>query len=251
MRPHGSLSDRRFSTRPKSRRGLSFGEFVGCLIAVSGGVMLGSMYLGIDVKTMAIGILEKAELIEPGQFGTDEEATPTNAPAEDAGTAEEASAGDRASEDMESIPTIEITEPDNNEDQTNENRSELSSDSGATDSNGEFVVQLTEEQRASFTRLYWEKLVDAMQQESTNRLSAIAENPSWQLFDYLKHRQKGHQQAADAILSLDKQGIDAKVLDYSQKALQWHESGVKLHKRAVQLLTDAPSSELSGPFAQS
>ncbi|MCH7751809.1 MAG: hypothetical protein IH898_06600, partial [Planctomycetes bacterium] len=59
-----------FGRISRSRRGLSFVEFVGCLFALGGGVALGSFYLGVDVKTLFVGILEQADLVEPGFLGT-------------------------------------------------------------------------------------------------------------------------------------------------------------------------------------
>jgi hypothetical protein len=41
------------------------------------------------------------------------------------------------------------------------------------------------------------------------------------------------------------------VLAYGEKALAWHQEGAKLYARAKDLLTDAPTAQLSGPFAQS
>ncbi len=229
MRRYATLGGRRFLTHRKSYGGLSFVEFLGCLAAVAGGVAFGSMYLGIDMKTMAIGVLEKAELIEPGQFGTGTDNTPVYSQIDLASTAEAVLAGKAAPDDVESETT----------------------DNNATVADDDFVVQLTEEQRAALTRNYWGKSVEAMQQESTNRLSAMASNPNWQLFDYLTHCQNGHQRAADSIEALSKHGIDAKVQGYAEKALRWHLSGVKLHSRAIQLLNEAPTSDLSGPLAQS
>jgi hypothetical protein len=58
-----------FRRSTRDRRGLSFVEFVGCLLAMGSGLVGGSLYLGVDVKTMFVGILERAELVEPGFFG--------------------------------------------------------------------------------------------------------------------------------------------------------------------------------------
>jgi hypothetical protein len=41
------------------------------------------------------------------------------------------------------------------------------------------------------------------------------------------------------------------VMAYAKKARAWHDDGAKLFGRAVDLLTDAPTAQLSGPFAQS
>ena len=60
-----------FRRSTRDRRGLSFVEFVGCLLAMGSGLVGGSFYLGVDVKTMFVGILERAELVDPGFFGTE------------------------------------------------------------------------------------------------------------------------------------------------------------------------------------
>jgi len=36
-------------------------EFVGCLVALGGGIVIGSMYLGVDMRAVAVGVLEKAD----------------------------------------------------------------------------------------------------------------------------------------------------------------------------------------------
>jgi hypothetical protein len=47
-----------------SRRGLSVLEFVGCAIAVVGGIWLGAIYLGVDVRHLAHTALSEAELLD-------------------------------------------------------------------------------------------------------------------------------------------------------------------------------------------
>ena len=71
------------------------------------------------------------------------------------------------------------------------------------------------------------------------------------MFDYLTGRKDGHLKAAAAIAALDSRGVDDHVLAYAKKARAWHTDGAKLFGRAVDLLTDAPTAQLSGPFAQS
>ena len=55
-----------------------------------GGVFLGSTYLGIDMKDMAVGVLAKAEIVSPDFFGLTNDpnqtpaatdVTPTDSPA--------------------------------------------------------------------------------------------------------------------------------------------------------------------------
>ena len=63
-----------FNRKARHRRGLSFVEFLGCFFALGSGLALGSFFLGIDMKTMFVSILERAELVDPGFFGSSAEA---------------------------------------------------------------------------------------------------------------------------------------------------------------------------------
>ena len=110
---------------------------------------------------------------------------------------------------------------------------------------------ITPEQREALTIAYWQALGACMRVEVKDRVPAIDAEGNWQLFDYLVGRKDGHQKAAAAIAALDPRGVDDHVLAYAEKARAWHEDGAKLFARAVDLLTDAPTAQLSGPFAQS
>ena len=46
------------------RQGLSFLEFIGCLIAVVGGMWLGAIYMGVDVQGLAFNALHEADLLQ-------------------------------------------------------------------------------------------------------------------------------------------------------------------------------------------
>jgi hypothetical protein len=112
-------------------------------------------------------------------------------------------------------------------------------------------LELTEAQRREVTRAYWEALNGFMKAEVENRTAGVRANGDWALYDYLQARSEGHHAAADSISQLDANGVDSHVLAYGEKALAWHQEGAKLYARAKDLLTDAPTAQLSGPFAQS
>jgi hypothetical protein len=110
---------------------------------------------------------------------------------------------------------------------------------------------ITPEQRHALTVAYWDALGVCMQEEVDRRVPAVDAEGNWQVFDYLTGRKDGHLNAADEIARLDVRGVDDHVLAYAKKARAWHIDGAKLFGRAVDLLTDAPTAQLSGPFAQS
>lgn len=260
--------------RSTHRAGLSILEFLGCLAALGGGLLLGSLYLGLNVKEMAYVVLEQAHVVDPRPKSTAEITTEGNATAAPAGSPEDASSTmtpDPIASNTTTTPPADATEiapstaaePVNSESASTESES-APSDDGPTAGKlvesalpapmaGLFAREdlITPEQRQALTLAYWESLGACMLDEEQHRVPAIDDEGNWQLFDYLTGRKDGHLKAAAAIAALDVRGVDDHVLAYSKKARAWHVDGAKLFGRAVDLLTDAPTAQLSGPFAQS
>ena len=70
------------------------------------------------------------------------------------------------------------------------------------------------------------------------------------MFDYLTHRHDGHQNAVEAIEAMDRLGVDKRLLWHGDQVLAWNQSGERLYSRAVNLLTDSMSDQLTGPLAK-
>ncbi len=228
----------RIKVARKSTRGISVVEFVGCLAALGGGIVLGSIYLGVDVKAMAIGILEKADINVPAAL-TDEQAEVT--PSTDEAAPEDADA-----------PTA--GEPTEDSLESTDEPSELSlTDQDAVEdlATSQAPTQLSEQDQRIATKQCWTALNAAMKSESSNRSKSIRDPGNWQLFDYLLHRNEGHARVVEAIEEIDLNGVDSRLTAHLQQVLAWHRSGAELFERATHLLTDAPAGRLSGPFAQS
>jgi hypothetical protein len=243
---------------PASHRGLSIMEFIGCLSAMVGGLFLGSLYLGVDCKEMAYTALEQAQVIEPRVRTS----SPAEAPTAQAELATAEAAG------TDAAPTSEQTSAAPAEASATAATSAAEVAPTAEQATGETVAEtpapqataqgffaredlLTDAQREALTLEYWTALDACMADEVKSRVPAIDRDGNWQLFDYLTGRKDGHVSAAAAIAALDVRGVDDHVLAYAKKARAWHDSGAKLFGRAVDLLTDAPTAQLSGPFAQS
>jgi hypothetical protein len=212
----------------RQQRGLSFLEFIGCLFAMCGGVVLGSMYLGIDVRQMAVGVLEQAQVIAPGYFDQ---------------VAQTPAAGKT---EMTKVETKELDAVTEN---TTPETSEGSAESGSP--TVQIVPEPTAEERRVATRAYWDKLTASMLAEAKGRNQQVGSAAEWQLYDYLTQRMKGHEQALLELEGLDKFGVDERLAAHGEQVVTWHNAGVKLFRNAVSLLTDGPGAELSGPFAQS
>ncbi len=222
LRPNANRGGFVFS-RQQPCQGLSFVELIGCLTAIAGGLLLGALYMGVDVKTTTIALLKQSELIEPQWLEVEPEGAGSQADGSDASVPSEQSVAGTA-------PNTGGADLD----------PEVAAHADAS--------QSSEAMETSPTQQFWRQLLQIMQQESKGR----QENDKGQLFEYLTERQQRHQEAAEAIASLGQpRGVDGKVLAYAVHALQWHESGGKLYHQAAQMLTFAPSSKWSGPFAQS
>ena len=243
-----------------SRRGMSFFEFVGCMSAMIGGVVLGSMYLGVDIKSTTISVLEHAQIMssEPAvveavadESGASAAASTPSSGAEAASdpalAAESATPQPAAVANGEQVSAIATPETVEAEDE-DEAEAEVAPAAAPT---LDELINLTDEQRKALTIAYWTALDQCMKDEIDNRLAGIKDSGNLQLFDYLSCRSEGHKAALDRINKLSMKGVDAHVSAYAEKARAWHEDGAKLFARALDLLTDAPTAQLSGPFAQS
>jgi hypothetical protein len=244
---------------PRRRRGISLVEFVGCLSAMIGGIVLGSMYLGVDVKEMTFSALERARVIEPrlkkSRPQPAAEETPPK-PASDERDQESAAPAEPEAQGADEPAAAEPAEPPRAPSEAPASDAEPAEPAPAQDALptvGFFAREdlITPQQREALTRAYWDALAACMEQEVEQRTPAIDADGNWQLFDYLTSRKTGHQKAAEAIVQLDPRGVDDHVMQYAKTARAWHEDGAKLFGRAVDLLTDAPTAQLSGPFAQS
>lgn len=228
--------------RYKSQRtALSLVEFLGCFAAMSGGIILGSMYLGIDLAKAATLWLERTELIdksyfadaaEPEKYADDPQVEPTQ---------------ENINEQSEVIDG-EVTPTEEKVSEVGESSDEAESAGVATSL---AIPEPTPEERLHATQNYWNKLTECMRTEALARVQDVDNPAQWQLYDYLTLRKKGHQQAVDSLETIDSFAVDSRLLEHGRQVLTWHKSGVKLFEHALSLLTDGPGAKISGPFAQS
>jgi hypothetical protein len=244
------------------RRGVSILEFVGCMSAMIGGVFLGSMYLGVDVKEMAYTALEQARVVDPRSDGAEKTAAEpsTDAPVAAAPSAPaparpstEPRGAETRAEETQLVQAPAVDQPTSPAELATAPAIPTDEPIPPVPTAGFFTrsESLTDAQRQALTLSYWDALDICMQNEVKNRVPAIDSEGNWQLFDYLTGRKAGHLKAAQDITKLDARGVDDHVMAYAVKARDWHVDGSELFGRALDLLTDAPTAQLSGPFAQS
>ena len=163
------------------------------------------------MKTMCVGILERADLVEPDFFGT---------PAV-------------AEEFFDDLKFEEGV--DRSQDRSSEE---------------DLARDWTDEQRQAATKLYWQGLTDCVHADVAHRKLDGRGKKNWRLFDYLSHRRQGHQNAMRTLDALDRKGVDQNLLAHGDQLFQWHLTGAKVYGQAVKLLTDSPGEQLSGPLAE-
>jgi len=222
------------------RHGLSIVEFIGCLVALCGGVAMGSMYLGIDLQGIAFDALKKSQVV-----GFDDEFL--------SGNSEDQQPVDSKASTLDQEPTSKKNRLDaDSSNASPEAKIEVTEAlTVQSESTSEPPHDLTEEEREKATLAYWKALTACLQEEVLGRQSGLKDIGSWQLLDHLTHRLEGHQRVVDKIEQLDDNGVDQKVTFYAKQVMAWHLAGVKLNQRALDLITNGPQANLTGPVAQS
>lgn len=220
------------------RRGLSFLEFLGCLVAMIGGVFLGSVYLGIDMKTMAVGVLAKADVVSPEFFKADKGATNNPTSLNTMQDLTRSSTTGEAVGVVEEEHVADVKEPAQIEEPSGDNLDSL------------IAPEVSDAERLAATRAYWDALTECVLHEARNRSKGFQTDEEWQLYDYLTSRKEGHSLALETLKQLNEFGVDERLLSHGRQVATWNSSAVRLFERAIFLLTDGPSAGISGPFAQ-
>ena len=236
---------RRRTRHGRARRGASLLETLGCMIALCAGLVFGANYMGVDLKGIAAGTLKSASIAAP-EWLSDAEPPALGLTAE--GVVEPAPAAVDAQ--SPASPSAESVAPPSADPAPAEPVTPETARQRQRDSLG-YLVPLTSEQKAVLTRAYWDELATIMAAERASREASIDNVHELQLFDYLTDRKNAHGAAVAAIEELDSLGVDPQVKSFAEKVLAWHEEGQALFARAIALLTNAPTAQLTGPFAQS
>ena len=209
-----------FSKRqPRRRRGLSFVEFVGCLVAMGGGIVLGSMYLGMDIQQVAVGLLEQSQVVDRGYFKPKANRSLENLAAETlADAAVQATPGQE--------PAL------------------AGQASGST-------AEASHAERGAATRPYWDQLTASMIEEARNRRRGDEAPQKWELYDYLSQRRQGHETALEQLKQLETTSVDSRLLEHGTQVIDWHKSAIKQFEHAMSLVSDGTNTRLAGPLAKS
>jgi hypothetical protein len=193
------------------RAGLTTLEFAGCVVAVVGGMWLGAIYLGVDVRHLTYRVLDEAELLEK----VPPEWRPTG-PNENTMTREQVVAMLR--KELGSL------------------RSEIVALRTAAAAVGDpNLLSEAEALAKKKTATYWRRLSEIALNEAAlqrDAETAVDESNAAKVFA-IKGRISRF--AAKTVEALPTEGAHPTVVQFGQQLGQWYESTAELYERAVQI----------------
>ena len=234
-----------------SRNGVSIIELFGCVAALGGGLILGLMYLGIDLKAASVEAVQFAESngIDLEYFNSDE--TTSEVATTEENLEENATTEIPANEAQSDAKHVSPSSEGSTTSSTSVPEEQGGEDATLSESTDAIVEVAESRDPAEATAEFWQQFTQTLQEEAKQRNTVVSNAGDWQLYDYLNHRKQLHEKVVETLEHLDDTSVDAKLLLHAQRVLTWHRSGAKLYGRAVELLTDSPTSSLNGPSAQS
>jgi len=204
----------------KSRRtGLSVLEFIGCLMALVGGIWLGAVYLGVDVRHVVYVALADSELLEkvPEKWRPVEPAS-ENAP----------SPAELAKSVQNELVALrhEITALRT----TQQTQSPAQVDTSSTDATQD-ANQLAKQ--ASLD--YWTRLSDVVHSQATLQLDAESAATEGNATKVAALKGRVSRFSASAIRALPTANVDPAALALGKELATWYENGAGLYDQAVQI----------------
>jgi hypothetical protein len=215
----GPAPRRRHPQRPA---GLTVLEFIGCLIALVGGVWLGAIYLGIDIHHLAYDALSQSELLDkvPEQWRpTDPEAANTPSPAELARAVQEELVALR-----HEISALRATK--NGPSPTAE---ALNGDGSSTD------APVSTQQAKSASLAFWNRVQDVVRGETALQIDAESAATSGNATKVAALKGRISRFAASAIRAIPTDGVDPAAIELSSDLVNWYDRGGTLYEQAVQI----------------
>ena len=211
---------RRSRTRPL---GLSVLEFIGCLMALVGGVWLGAIYLGVDVRHVAYLALSETELIDkvPEQWRpVDADAKNTPSPAERAASVQNELAALR-----QEIKALRTNGPADAAASTQSDKSTSPANDAAS------ANDLAQEA----TLIYWTRLHDIVHNQSALEKDAESAATEGNATKVAALKGRLSRVSAQAIEALPTANVDPAALRFGRALKAWYESGAEMYEQAVQI----------------
>lgn len=207
----------------RTRNGLSVLEFIGCLMALVGGIWLGAIYLGIDLHRVAFVALTESKLInqvpESWRPATPEsEKTPNQA--ELAASVQNELAALRG----------EITSLRESQGAQAAAVQPASQEKSSTSAK---TASLENAQQASLE--YWTQLAEIVHRQYTLQLDAEQSATEGNATKVAALKGRVSRLSATAIEALKTENVDRAIATFGTELAAWYESGADLYDEAVQV----------------
>jgi len=204
---------------PQHRNGLSVLEFIGCLMALVGGVWLGALYLGIDLHRVTFVALSESRLMDQLPEGwrpetPESEQVPSqaelaaNVQKELVALREEIStlSGSHDAQPVDAPPVAE------------------------TDSS---TSQVNSPQQATLE--YWKQLAQVIHSQYVLQLDAEAAATQGNATKVAALKGRVNRLTASSIRALASKNVDRAAANFGAELANWYESGADLYDEAVQV----------------
>jgi hypothetical protein len=203
------------------RTGLTTLEFAGCVVAVVGGLWLGAIYLGVDVKLLAHRVLDEAELLDD----VPEEWRP---------------AGPHENMTREQVVTMLRKE-------LGTLRSEIVALRTAAAAVGDPEL-LTEAEviAKEKTKAYWLRLSEIARSEAALQRDAETAFDESNAAKVFAIKGRISRFTAKTVEAVESEGADPTVVQFGQQLGEWYERAGELYERAVHIWESPATNQARG-----
>lgn len=214
------MNARNIFTAPRqSRTGLSVLEFVGCLMALIGGVWLGAIYLGIDVRRVAYLALSESDLMEkvPENLRPD-------VPESERGPSQ-AELAKSVQQELVALRHEITTLRDTQESQAETKVPTLEATTAAIAGKDDLAKQATVE--------YWQKLFEVVHRQATLQVGAESAATEGNATKVAALKARISRLSASAIRALATASVDPAATEVGADIADWYDTAASVYDEAV------------------
>jgi hypothetical protein len=226
--PTGIQNMKTHEPQNQNRAGLSILEFVGCLMALVGGIWLGAIYLGLDLQTATYTALSESNLMDnvPEDWRPAEpDSAKRPSKAELAATVKTELSALR--QEIDALQGKQPTEGDAvNAIEDNSPAAMSKSESSAGDANA------TAKQA---TVVYWTQLGEVARRQAALLFEAESSATNSNATKVAALKGRISRLSATEIQALSTKNVDASLVTFGKELSAWYESGANVYEQAVQI----------------
>jgi hypothetical protein len=216
------------------RAGLSVLEFVGCLMALVGGIWLGAIYLGIDVQKTAYVALSESQLMDK----VPEKWRPVDPAAKDAPSSAELTK--QVQNELVALRE-EITSLRDSQQSQPTTLAEKTTSAATTDA---------DQQARQASLAYWSRINEIVHRQATLQYEAESAATTDIAAKVATLKARISRFSADAIRALPAANVDPAALKLGNELATWYDNGADLYDQAVQVWESPARTQAGQPVTQ-